>query len=91
MRTEPTVFLRLCDGCCDRSGTVKELMKTGGCTCDICGWSCSCCRDGDRQFVNRISVNVIPEDGWEWLQEKNRKSLVPLNWESLFLYGREDS
>jgi len=88
-RKTPTVFLRLCDGCCDKAGTVKELIKTGGCTCDICGWSCKCCGDDARQFVNRIPVNVIGEEGWECLQSRNRDSLSPLNWEVLFMMGRE--
>ncbi len=77
--------LRLCDACCDNSGTAKEMVKTGGCTCDVCGWSCKCCGDLDKQFVNRIAVRNIPEDGWRYLQKKNEQSLVPLNWEALFL------
>lgn len=83
-------YLRLCDACCDKSGTAKELMKTGGCTCDICGWSCSCCGGDGRQFVNMIPARVIPEDGWLWLQRKNEEGLQPLDWERLFSYGRED-
>lgn len=82
-------YLRLCDNCCDYSGTAKEMVKTGGCTCDICGWACKCCGDDGKQFVNRIAVRTIPEDGWEYLQRKNRKSLTPINWETLFQTGRE--
>lgn len=76
--------LRLCDNCCDNSGTVKELVKTGGCTCDICGWSCQCCGDSGKQYVNRINLSLIPDDGWDWLHRKNEQSSVPLNWERLF-------
>jgi hypothetical protein len=83
-------YLMLCDGCCDNSGTTKEMVKTGGCTCDICGWACKCCGDDGKQFVNRVPVRVIPEEGWAYLQWKNRRSLVPLDWETLFRLGRED-
>jgi len=79
-------YLRLCDACCDNSGTNKEMVKTGGCTCDICGWSCKCCGGEDnRQFVNKILVRVIPDDGWDYLQWKNQQNLIPLDWERLFL------
>ena len=81
-------YLLLCDACCDKSGTAKEMVKTGGCTCDVCGWSCSCCGGDTAQFVNRIPVRVIPDDGWEYLQWKNKKSLVPLNWTKVFCIGR---
>ena len=64
-------YLRMCDSCCDYSGTAKEMVKTGGCTCDICGWACKCCGDDGKQFVNRIPVRVIPDDGWDYLQWKN--------------------
>lgn len=76
--------LKLCDACCDASGTLKEMRKTGGCTCDICGWSCQCCLDDGKQFVNRIPVRLIPSDGWSALEERNRLSLAPLDWEALF-------
>lgn len=76
-------FLRLCDACCDRAGVLKECLKTGGCTCDICGWSCSCVLGG-RQFINHIPVGCIPPEGWSWLQRKNEESLAPLDWEALF-------
>lgn len=82
--------LRLCDTCCDGSGTAKEMVKTGGCTCDICGWSCSCCGGDGRQFINRIPTRVIPDDGWDYLQRRNAQSLEPLNWVQLFLLGREE-
>ena len=91
MRREGSVpSLRLCDGCCDAAGAAKEMKKTGGCTCDVCGWACSCCGGEDGvQFINRIPARCIPSDGWEALQERNRRSLVPLDWERLFLLGRE--
>jgi hypothetical protein len=40
-RIGPTLMnhLNLCDTCCDRIGVVKEVFKTGGCTCDACGFS----------------------------------------------------
>lgn len=79
----PRAFLLLCDACCDRAGVLKECLKTGGCTCDICGWSCSCVLGG-RQFVNHIPVGCIPPEGWVWLQRKNEDSLQPLDWEALF-------
>jgi hypothetical protein len=82
-------YLLLCDGCCDNSGTAKEMVKTGGCTCDICGWACKCCGDDGKQFINRIPVRVIPADGWVYLQWRNRRSLAPLDWERLFRLGRE--
>lgn len=82
-------YLRLCDSCCDKSGTAKEMVKTGGCTCDICGWSCKCCGDDGKQYVNLIPVRVIPEDGWDYLMRRNDQSLRPLNWELLFRAGRE--
>lgn len=31
--------LNICDACADRIGLLKEVLKTGGCTCDICGFS----------------------------------------------------
>jgi len=34
-----TLYLNICDACCDRIGALKEVFKSGGCTCDICGWS----------------------------------------------------
>lgn len=83
-------YLRLCDACCDNSGTAKEMVKTGGCTCDICGWACKCCGDDGKQFVNRVAVRTIPDDGWDYLQEKNRQNLMPINWERLFNYGRDE-
>lgn len=82
--------LLLCDACCDKAGILKEALKTGGCTCDVCGWACKCCRDDGKQFVNRIAVRVIPEDGWPVLQRRNRDSLQPIDWEALFMTGRED-
>lgn len=85
-------YLRLCDGCCDKSGTAKEMVKTGGCTCDICGWACKCCGDEDKQFVNKVQVSTIPDDGWDYLQWKNLQSLRPINWEQLFqLKGQDES
>lgn len=84
MRTKPRSFLLLCDACCDNSGTLKEMVKTGGCTCDVCGWACKCCRDAGKQFVNRVDPRTIPAEGWDYLQMKNSKSLVPLNWQRLF-------
>lgn len=77
-------YLLMCDGCCDNSGTVKEMVKTGGCTCDVCGWATKCSLDDDRQFVNRIPVGLIPDEGWAWLQRKNEDSVRPLDWEWLF-------
>jgi transcription elongation factor Elf1 len=78
------VHLLLCDTCCDNSGTLKELVKTGGCTCDVCGWSCQCAGDAAKQYVNRISVGLIPDEGWDYLQRKNEENLNPVNWEALF-------
>lgn len=90
MREEAQAVLRICDRCCDISGTAKEMVKTGGCTCDICGWACSCCGGEDgRQFVNKIPIRVIPEEGWEFLERRNRQSLVPLDWVRVFMIGRE--
>jgi len=89
LATDPG-YLRLCDTCCDLSGTAKEMVKTGGCTCDICGFSCKCCGDDGKQFVNRIPVRVIPDDGWPVLQWRNAKSLLPLDWQALFALGRAD-
>ena len=80
----------LCDACCDNSGTAKEMMKTGGGTCDICGWACKCCGDDGKQFVNKIAVRNIPAEGWEFLQWKNARSLIPLNWEKLFAMSGQD-
>lgn len=83
-------YLMLCDACCDGAGAAREMVKTGGCTCDICGWSCSCCGgEQGRQFVNRIPVRVIPAGGWPCLQRRNSRSLMPLDWEALFSLGRE--
>ncbi len=76
--------LRICDSCCDGSGTIKEMVKTGGCTCDVCGWGCKCSGDDCKQFVNRIPVNCIPGEGWEWLQTRNERSNQPLDWQALF-------
>ncbi len=36
---KPMKYLKICDKCADRIGVVKEVFKTGGCTCDICGFS----------------------------------------------------
>jgi hypothetical protein len=81
--------LKLCDACCDKSGTLKEMVKTGGCTCDVCGFACACCAGDGRQFVNRVLARNVPADGWAVLQERNRRSLIPLDWEALFRLGRE--
>ena len=35
----PVSYLNICDGWCDHIGIVKEVFKTGGCTCDVCGFS----------------------------------------------------
>ncbi len=81
----------LCDGCCDNSGTAKEMVKTGGCTCDICGWACKCCGDDGKQFVNRIPVRVIPDDGWDYLQWKTgRVSCRSIGKSSLNSAGRRN-
>jgi len=85
----PSPCLLLCDACCDKSGILKEFVKTGGCTCDVCGWSCACCGNHDRQFINSVPARVIPAQAWPVLQERNRRSLVPLDWEQLFLLGRQ--
>lgn len=82
--TRTIAHLRLCDHCCDRSGTAKEMVKTGGCTCDICGFSCGCCGDAAKQYVNLVPVRVISGEGWSWLQERNARSLEPLDWVRLF-------
>lgn len=79
----PGAVLLLCDTCCDNAGAIKECLKSGGCTCDICGWSCSCVLGG-RQFINTVPVGCIPDGGWAYLQTKNADSLVPINWESFF-------
>lgn len=84
-----SAYLRLCDACCDKAGILKEALKSGGCTCDVCGWACKCCGDDGRQLVNRIAVRTISQDAWLVLQERNHRSLKPLNWEELFLAGRE--
>lgn len=76
--------LLLCDNCCDQAGAVKEMLKTGGCTCDICGWSCQCSGDDCKQYVNRVLVGCIPDEGWDWLARANARSLTPLDWERLF-------
>lgn len=86
----PSATLLLCDACCDKAGVLKELIKTGGCTCDVCGWACACCGGEDgRQFVNSIPARVIPAEAWPVLQERNRASLSPIDWEKVFLLGRE--
>jgi hypothetical protein len=77
-------FLRLCDACCDNSGTLKEMIKTGGCTCDVCGWSCQCSADGSKQYVNRIPARIIPDEGWPYLQRKNEHSLRPIDWAAFY-------
>jgi hypothetical protein len=41
-----------------------------------------------KQYVNSILVRVIPDMAWAVLQERNRRSLVPLDWERLFAEGR---
>jgi len=92
MKSTPSARLRLCDACCDKAGILKEMVKTGGCTCDICGFSCKCCgmdpEARGKQYVNSILVRVIPDMAWAVLQERNRRSLVPLDWERLFAEGR---
>lgn len=82
-------YLKLCDRCCDNSGTLKELIKSGGCTCDICGWSCKCSGDDCKQYINRTPVHLIPEDGWDYLQRKNEENNRPLNWQEIFNMGRD--
>ncbi|MGE4506126.1 MAG: hypothetical protein AB7D51_12325 [Desulfovibrionaceae bacterium] len=84
MRAVARSHLLLCDACCDLSGTLKEMVKTGGCTCDVCGWACKCCGDDGKQFVNRVDPRNIPADGWACLQERNARSLVPMDWVRLF-------
>ena len=84
-----TVYLLLCDSCCDNSGTVKEMIKRGGCTCDVCGWSCKCSGDDCKQYINKIPTRLIPSGGWEYLHKKNEESTRPLDWQALFRLGRE--
>lgn len=79
-----TQYVLLCDTCCDRSGTLKELIKTGGCTCDICGWSCMCSGDAGKQYVNRVPLSLIPPEGWDYLHRTNERNSRPLDWERLF-------
>ncbi|MFW5837951.1 MAG: hypothetical protein ACOCVM_08065 [Desulfovibrionaceae bacterium] len=88
---EDAAHLLLCDGCCDAGGIFKEAQKTGGCTCDVCGFACACCSDPEirHQYINRIAVRTIPAEAWTALQERNQRSLTPLDWEKLFLLGRE--
>ncbi len=88
-QTKRKPYLLLCDSCCDNSGTLKELIKTGGCTCDVCGWSCKCVGEECREFINRIPIAIISDTGWEYLQQKNSSSNQPLDWEALFALGRE--
>ena len=58
-------YLSICDFCCDRMGIFKEVFKTGGCTCDICGWSCHCALNERNNFVNSVRVDLIPDNGWD--------------------------
>ncbi|MGE4557651.1 MAG: hypothetical protein AB7D07_12595 [Desulfovibrionaceae bacterium] len=81
--------LLLCDACCDAGGVLKEARKTGGCTCDVCGFACACCGDPDHQYINRIAVRNIPGEAWPVLQRRNQRSLAPVEWERIFLMGRE--
>jgi hypothetical protein len=76
--------LLLCDTCCDRSGAPKEIFKSGGCTCDVCGFSLCCVGDDCRQFVNRIPVRLVPEEGWPVLQARNEDGLRPIDRQKLF-------
>jgi hypothetical protein len=86
--TSPT--LRLCDACCDKSGTLKELVKTGGCTCDVCGFAAQYCGgEGMPQFINMIHARLIPDEGWPVLQNRNADAGEELDWEALFELGRD--
>lgn len=80
--TRKSVLL-MCDACCDNSGSPREMIKSGGCTCEVCGFSCRCLGDDCRQFVNRIPVRLIPDEGWGYLQYKNDESNSPLDWPRL--------
>ena len=83
-------YLRMCDGCCDASGTARESIKRGGCTCDICGFSCSWCGIDGKHSINLIPARLIAPEGWLELQQRNERSLEPLDWQSIFRIGRED-
>ncbi|MGE4299503.1 MAG: hypothetical protein AB7E47_15915 [Desulfovibrionaceae bacterium] len=85
--TTPYTYILMCDACCDNSGTLKEMLKTGGCTCDICGWACRCAGDDCKQFINKVPVHLIPDEGWAYLQRKNEESNRPIDWEALFALG----
>ncbi|SKA90941.1 hypothetical protein SAMN02745704_02267 [Paucidesulfovibrio gracilis DSM 16080] len=90
-----TARLRLCDACCDKAGILKEMVKTGGCTCDVCGFACKCCGSDPeargKQYINNIAVHVIPQSAWAVLQERNQRSLQPMDWQRLFAEGRSHS
>lgn len=86
----PTAYLRICDACCDNAGTNKEVFKTGGCTCDICGWACKCAGDDCKQFINKVQAKHIPSAGWSYLQHKNAQANIPFDWEEVFKLAREE-
>lgn len=68
--SDKLIYLNICDSCSDRIGVVKEVFKTGGCTCDICGFAFPCARDGDKSTVSRTPIHLIPEEGWHWIHKK---------------------
>lgn len=84
----PRAHLLVCDACCDAAGLPKELIKSGGCTCDICGWACACCRDAGRQFINSLHVRLIGGASWDVLQERNAGADAPLDWQALAALSR---
>lgn len=66
--------LNICDNCADKIGALKEVFKTGGCTCDVCGFSYPCTTDKNKSTVSRTPLNIIPDTGWHWIEQKVKEN-----------------
>lgn len=74
-----TEFLSVCDYCCDEIGLLKEVFKSGGCICEICGWHGACALGTREHFVNKVHVSWIKD--WEAAEQcKHRYDRKDLRW-----------
>lgn len=63
-------YLNICDSCADQIGVLKEMVKTGGCTCDVCGFAYPCAVEMEKSTVSRTPLHLIPVSGWKWIEKK---------------------
>ena len=69
-------FLPICDDCCDKIGLLKECHKSGGCTCEVCGWSQLVLGKCDLSTVNLVNIQNIRK--WDILDKLHDKWKAPI-------------